>query len=406
MRILFLAHRIPYPPNKGDKIRSYNMLKYLVRNHDLYLGTLIDESTDRRFVQSMQPLVCEFLYDLIRPRLKRIASGAAVLRSLPLSVSYFYSRKLQREIDALLDRLEIDAVLCYSSPMAEYVFRSKHRDGKLQNSRRIMDFIDVDSHKWAQYAQRTSGLKHWVYRYEAKQLGDYEQKIAEAFDHILVVSEHEKDILLKGLRVEHVSAVSNGVDLEYFHPNHPNRRPGMAHAIVFTGVMDYRPNVEGVAWFVESVFPRIRKDVPGARVYVVGSRPTAEVRRLGRSDGVEVTGFVEDVRDYLAGADVCIAPLRIARGIQNKVLEAMAMGKPVVSTPEALEGIHAVPREDVIRAGGEADFAGAVIQLLQNPWKAREIGAKARTCVEMHYSWDKNLSALDAILSPNTTPAG
>jgi glycosyltransferase involved in cell wall biosynthesis len=163
---------------------------------------------------------------------------------------------------------------------------------------------------------------------------------------------------------------------------------------VFTGMMDYWPNIEGIKWFVERILPQIRQLVPDSQLYVVGNRPTAVVRKLARCTGVTVTGFVEDVRDYLAGASVCIVPLRIARGIQNKLLEAMAMGKPVVTTTQAFMGMHAVPGEDIVVADGEDDFVQAVVGLLRDTACAARIGAHARTCVELHYGWDSSLGRL------------
>lgn len=260
-----------------------------------------------------------------------------------------------------------------------------------------MDLIDVDSYKWAQYSEKSPGLKRQIYRYEARCLSRYEHRIAETFDHLLVVSEQERNIFLRGLAVDNLSVVTNGVDLDFFNLHHPQRQQPQKPTLVFTGVMDYWPNIEGVQWFVERIFPRIRAVIPATAFYIVGSRPATDVRRLGRIAGIVVTGFVEDVRDYLSAADVCVVPLRIARGIQNKILEAMAMGKPVVTTSQAFEGIKAVSGQEIISADGEDMFAAAVIDLLQDRQKAESMGAKARQCVETHYSWDRNLSVLDDI---------
>lgn len=398
MRILFLTHRIPYPPNKGDKIRSYHILKHLARSHEVYLGTLIDDKLDVRFASSLQCMAAGFVLERIRPMLKRFTSIGNVLKFDPISVGYFYSTRLQKLIDSIVERFEIDVCFCYSSPMAEYLFRSKHRNGRLRFCKNIMDLIDVDSHKWAQYAEKSYGLKKRIYCYEANRLAEYEKKIVEKFDFILVVSDQEKAILSKGISIKKVHIMSNGVDFNYFNPAHPKRRLQGIRKIVFTGVMDYLPNVEGVTWFVEKIFPQIQSAVPEATFYIVGSRPTAQVKRLERYGGVKVTGYVEDIRDYLSAADVCIAPLRIARGIQNKVLESMAMAKPVVGTSGALEGIRAVPDIHVIRADGASSFSNSVIHLLQNSEISHKMGEMARRCVEAHYSWDENLSVLDEIL--------
>lgn len=405
MRILFLTHRIPYPPNKGDKIRSYNILQYLTKRHEVYLGCLIDETTDIQYIKPLQNQVKEFVFETIHPKLKKICCLHGVFQKKSISVCYFYSSSLQKKIDNLFECIDFDVLFCFSSPMAEYYFRSNHKNRGAKPLIRIMDLIDVDSYKWTQYAEKSSGLKRLIYRYEARYLFQYEHRIAETFDHLLVVSEQEKNIFLLGWAVTNLAVVTNGVDLDFFNPHHPQRQQAQKPTLIFTGVMDYWPNIEGVQWFADRIFPRIRAAVPDTTFYIVGSRPTTEIRRLERIAGIVVTGFVEDVRDYLAAADVCVVPLRIARGIQNKILEAMAMGKPVVTTSQAFEGIKAVSGEEIIPADGEDMFAAAVIDLLQNRQKSESMGAKARQCVEKHYSWYINLSVLDDIFkTPKVNP--
>lgn len=398
MRILFLVHRIPYPPNKGDKIRSYNLLQHLTKQHEVYLGSLIDEKVDIQYIKPLQNLVKEFVFETINPKLKKLYCLSSFFQKKSISVCYFYSKSLQKKIDDLLERVDFDVLICFSSPMAEYYFQSKYKNLDKKPLVRIMDFIDIDSYKWVQYAEKASGPMRLVYQHEAYYLSQYEHRIAATFDHLLVVSEQEKSIFLRGSAAENMTAVSNGVDLEFFNPNYPRKQQTQKPTLVFTGVMDYWPNVEGVRWFAEQVFPRIRAVVPNAEFYIVGSRPTTEIQRLESTDGIVVTGFVEDVRDYLAIADVCVVPLRIARGIQNKILEAMAVGKPVVTTLQAFEGIRATPDEEIITADSEENFAAAVIKLLQNPTQAQQIGQRARLCVETHYSWESNLRILDDFL--------
>ena len=344
MRILFLAHRIPYPPNKGDKIRSYHMLQYLTERHDVYLGTLVDDKNDLVHIDALGRRVRGIVFRTFHPSLKKIAALVSLARTRPLSVAYFYCRRLQRDIDEWILQHEFDVVLCFSSPMAEYVLRSPHREARLKRSVLLMDLIDVDSYKWHQYAQLAKGWRKWIYRYEAAHLAEYERLIAKEFDHLLVVSAQEKQIFFDHVAEADITAVTNGVDLRFFSPVTKGSDSDQRPTLVFTGVMDYWPNVEGVTWFAEDIFPKIKAAVPEVVFYVVGSRPTAAVQKLGQIPGIRVTGFVEDVRDYLSIATVCVVPLRIARGIQNKVLEAMAMGRAVVSTRDAIEGIRARQR--------------------------------------------------------------
>jgi sugar transferase (PEP-CTERM/EpsH1 system associated) len=390
---------MPFPPNKGDKIRSFNILNHLAKRHDVYLACLVDDESDLRFVPEIEQRVSRFVFDRIKPRMKKLLAMRGLFRSRPITVGYFYSSALQRQIDSIIDTVDIDAFVCSSSPMAEYLYRSRHANGKIRRALRVMDLIDVDSAKWGQYAEQGRWWTSCIYRYEAKHLADYEQRIAQKFDHVLVVSEQEKNVFPGGGNAANLEAMSNGVDLEYFRPDrsvtHTTTRP----TLVFTGAMDYLANIDGIKWFVELVFPRVQAAVPDVELLIVGSKPTQEIERLGRLRGVVVTGFVEDVREYLARASVCVVPLRVARGIQNKVLEAMAMGKAVVCTSQALEGIRAVPGKEIIAANGADAFAAATVDLLRDRSRAQQLGIAARQCVEKEYTWDENLSLLDRILA-------
>lgn len=399
MRLLFLAHRIPYPPNKGDKIRSFHIVDYLARRHEVHLGCLIDDATDFAHVPELGSRVRALVFQRIRPRMRKVLALGALLGARPITVDYFYSRALQRKIDALLDEGSFDAVVCFSSPMAEYVFRSRHAHGSLARSVRLMDLIDVDSRKWQQYADHCSVLMAPIYRFEARHLADYERRIAERFDSVLVVSEQERAMFPAAGVADNLVVVPNGVDLAFFRPDSVARGTAERPTVVFTGVMDYWPNVEGVTWFSDAVLPRVQARLPDVEFLIVGARPTRDVDRLGDRRGVTVTGFVEDVRTFLSRAHVCVAPLRVARGIQNKVLEAMAMGKTVVSTPEAFEGIQAVEGEEIVVANGAEAFAVAVVDLLSDGSRAREIGRRARARVESDYGWEAKLSVLDDLLT-------
>lgn len=393
MRILFLAHRIPYPPNKGDKIRSFNILKFLAARHEVHLACLIDDAADRNALSGLQSVVKSVVYDEVHPQLDKLLALTGMVHDRPITVSYFYSRRLQEQIDALCEREGIDACVCSSSPTAEYLFRTTSR--RLRAAHRVMDFIDVDSLKWRQYADQAPLWTAWIYRYEARTLAEYEQRIAAEYDDLLVVSEQEKSYF-PGRPPANLRAIPNGVDLKFFAPR--PRAATTSPTIVFTGVMDYWPNVEGVKWFVERIFPQVRAEVPDVAFYIVGSRPTAEVRCLEAVAGVVVTGFVDDVRDYLDKSAVCVVPLRIARGIQNKLLEAMACGKAVVTTPQAFEGLNAQAGQDVLVAENETEFARVTIELLRDSERAASAGRRARLCMEQHYSWEQNLSVLEGLL--------
>jgi sugar transferase (PEP-CTERM/EpsH1 system associated) len=393
-RLLMLVHRLPFPPNKGDKIRTFNVLAHLARSHDVTVGCLVDDPDDLRHLPALDDYATAVGHARIDGTTRRAASLTALLSSRSVTVTHFHHAALQAQVDAWIDERPFDAVLCCSAAMAEYVFRSRHRDTSLAQAIKVMDLIDVDSCKWIQYAEVAGPWISWLYRYEARTLGAYEQRIVAEFDRVFLVSPAEARLLGSPASAGRVGSFSNGVDLAYFAPRAP---AGEASTLVFTGVMDYRPNIDAVEWFAREVLPRLREARPDVRFAIVGSRPTAQVRKLASLEGVTVTGFVEDVRDWLARAAVCVAPLRIARGVQNKVLEAMAMGLPVVATPQAHEGIDAVAGRDLLVASDAAAFAEAVLGLLRDRPRAAALGAAARRCVERHYRWDANLAVLDEV---------
>jgi sugar transferase (PEP-CTERM/EpsH1 system associated) len=276
--------------------------------------------------------------------------------------------------------------------MAQYA--ENHR-----GARRVIDFCDIDSEKWRQYAEQKSFPMSWLYRYEARQLLRYERQVARDYDASLFVSAPEAE-LFRSLAPESspkIGYFSNGVDTEYFSPDQPHANPYAAgeRALVFTGAMDYWPNIDAVKWFAAEVFPLVRQRFADARFYIVGSRPAPAVQALAQQPGVVVTGTVPDVRPYISHAAVAVAPLRIARGVQNKVLEAMAMAIPVVVSPQALEGIDAVPGSELVLAEDAAAFVEACAALLEGQAGAIEaIGRAARDKVQRQYSWSSNLACV------------
>jgi sugar transferase (PEP-CTERM/EpsH1 system associated) len=267
--------------------------------------------------------------------------------------------------------------------------------------RRIVDFIDLDSDKWRQYADMAGQPMRWVYGRESRLLAQAETAIAARSSASLFVSEAEADLFRRrpGVAAEHVHALGNGVDLDYFdgQRSYPDPYPPGGPVLVFTGMMDYRANVDAVCWFADAVLPAIRARNPDARFAIVGAKPDEKVKRLAERPGIIVTGRVEDVRPYVAHAAVAVAPLRIARGIQNKVLEAMAMARPVVASAEAFEGIDAERGTDLAVAD-DGDFADLVCRLLDNPEEAEALGARGRQRLAGHYTWEHRLAPLDRIV--------
>lgn len=391
--LLYLTHRIPYPPNKGDKIRSYHLLQYLRKNFRVYLGTFIDDEQDWQYVDHVNSLCEETCFVRLDPLLARMRSFIYLFSRMPLSLPYYRSSKLSSWVSNQLSSGTIKHTVVFSSAMAQYI-------SETDIACSVIDFVDVDSDKWSQYASTKVWPQKWVYQREADLLLKYEKYVTKKCSYATFVSEKEAG-LFKQLSPEvenKITYFNNGVDTEYFSPsqNFANPYKPGTRVLVFTGAMDYWPNVDAVRWFAAELFPAIRTKIPDLEFYIVGARPTKTVLELSAIPGVVVTGSVDDVRPYLVFSEIAIAPLRIARGIQNKVLEAMAMEKLVVASPQALEGITAIPGIELFVADGAEAYIDHVISLLENP--RIEAGKAARRRVIEDYNWDKNLSRIDRLL--------
>jgi polysaccharide biosynthesis protein PslH len=393
--ILFLAHRSPYPPDRGDKIRSWHLLRHIAALAPTHVVALHDDPRDLAHLPVLEGVAASVE---LEPRLvsKPRAALNALLRGGSASVAAFASDAVQRRVDRLIATRPIKTIFAYSGQVAQFV--PVKRDG----IRFVMDFVDMDSAKFVTYASQASGLSAFANAQEAKRLFAFERVVAARADLSLFVSEAEARLFADetGLGDGQISFIENGIDLEAYDPATPRDavESGEGALIVFTGQMDYRPNVDAVDGFARHALPLIRAQHPTARFGIVGRNPTAEVAALNALPGVLVTGEVPDTRDWLAAADVVVAPLLLARGIQNKILEAMAMAKPVVASPAAAEGIDASESDGLIVAQDWAAQADAVLALLANPARAKAAGRAARARMIQRYSWDARLAGLGAML--------
>ena len=398
--ILFLSQRIPYPPDKGDKIRSYRALLHLGEHRRIHLGTFIDDPDDFRHIPVMEN-ICESVHIAkLNPLVARLKSLKALLTGAPLSLPYFYNKALEKWITTTLDTHDIDAIFVFSSAMAQYVLNLKRKPQRV-----LMDFVDVDSEKFRQYALERGFLARFVYGREGKKLLAFDRQVAAHTDASFFVSEAEAD-LFRRLAPEASAktfGLSNGIDTDYFDPSKVTvpqadlSAYGPGPNIIFTGRMDYKPNVDAVCWFTRNVLPALLTEKPQVRFIIAGAAPTPAVMALAANPAVQVTGRVDDMRPWLAHADLAVAPMAIGRGIQNKVLEAAAMARPVLTTPEGLAGIDLVPGKHLFVAEGAQAFGQAVLDSLDNPDRD-QIGAAARDYLIGHYSWSARMALLDDFL--------
>jgi len=391
--LLFLAHRLPYPPDKGDKIRSWPILRHLAARHRVHLGTFYDDPRDAAHVPALQQICASVCALSMRPWQGRARSLVALATGEAMSARYFRDRRLMAWIDDTVAKFQPRAAFVYCSAMAPYVTG-------LAFDRRVIDMVDLDSEKWRGYAE-AGGMLASLYRREAGRLLALERRAASEFDATLFVSAAEAELLERHApeAATRVRVMPNGIDLDRFSPDraYPNPFPRGRRAIVFTGAMDYRPNVDAACWFGTEVVPRLRRRWSNTDFWIVGANPARAVRRLCGDANIRVTGRVPDVRPYLAHADLAVAPLRLARGIQNKVLEAMAMAKPLVASPPALAAFGFARNDEVMAASTPAEFVDMIAVALSA--KGRAIGLRGRARVAADYRWENKLPLLDTLLA-------
>jgi sugar transferase (PEP-CTERM/EpsH1 system associated) len=388
MRIFFICQRVPFPPDRGDKITTYNEIRHLSTKHEVHVFCLADGTPDldnipglRRYAKSVTAVPVGWA--------SKLRALNAMLAGKPLSVAAFNEAKLHDAVTRKFAELQPDLIIVYSCNVAQY---AEH----FPRVPRIMQFAELDSSRWGQFARRSRLPMRWVYALEERRFFAYERHIARAFSHALVCTRAEQRDFERLIPGVPVSLVGNGVDLDYFRSSGVAKQPG---SIVFTGVMDYFPNVDAVVWFCDKILPIVQQKIPEAGLTICGSRPLAAVRRLAERRGVTVTGRVPDTRPHLDEAEVFVAPMRMARGIQNKLLEALAMGLPCVASTAAATGTVVQDGAGILAADDPEEFAGHVVRLLRDGAFRAAMAGKARAAVEANYRWDAQLACLDQVIA-------
>jgi len=472
--VLFLVHRIPYPPNRGDRIRSFHILDFLARRAEVALAFLSEKLPSDEALQTLRERCCWIGWARWGRYSRWLRAAWSFARGKTATEGLFASGRLRRQLREWLRQHRPNAVMVFCSSMAQYLDLPG-----LENVRTVVDLVDVDSQKWFDYARLSRGWRRWAYEQEGHRLRQLERWIGQRADAVLLTGPHEAALYRQIAPEANIQVVINGVDTEYFRPDFssppvceaqeanrpsssgmpeglragisappvceapgPNRPLGRSipeaqaagratpeshmpggwdadvhspraadvHSpagipsegqarCVFVGALDYQANIDGVAWFCQEVWPLVRRRRPDGELVVVGSNPTGAVYRLaGQTPGFRLVGPVPDVRPYLAQAEVVVVPLRVARGIQNKVLEGMAMGKAVLATPQALEGLAVQPGVHAESAAEPADWAEKLCRLWADPGRRAALGQAGRRFVETYHQWDQVLRPLAHIL--------
>jgi sugar transferase (PEP-CTERM/EpsH1 system associated) len=389
--LLFLCHRIPFPPNKGDKIRSFNILKVLAKDYDIHLACFVDDPYDWQYTEHLEALCESSLFVNQNKWVSKIKGLKAFISHSAISIPYYSRRKMQNWVDDKIRQHKIARVFVYSSVMAQYI--DMEHASELTT---IVDFVDVDSDKWRQYSESKTGIARWVYQREFDKLAEFETKVALLAKHSLFVSPQEAELFKQQIPEnvgKRVHGILNGVDTQFFDPNSSGiEKLNEQIDVVFTGAMDYWANVDAVLWFSKEIWPLIRKKYPMATFYIVGGGPSSAVMALNGKHGITVTGRVKDVRPYILQSKVIVAPMQIARGIQNKVLEGMAMAKPVIATTMAIEGIEG--RNEHVRITNDPMvFSEHVSNYMGELTNANE----SREWIMQHLQWHATLADLTSM---------
>jgi sugar transferase (PEP-CTERM/EpsH1 system associated) len=390
MKVLFLCQRVPYPPDRGDRITTWHFLQHLLAGGaKVQLGCFREEARDADGVAFLQQRGIEVCAPLLDRRWRKLTSLRGLLTGEALTLPFFRSRPLQQFV-ASSRRQPPDLIYVYSSSMAQYVMPTP-------GPHSLMQFAELDSDKWRQYAAVSGPLGRWIYGREARRLLAFEDRVARRFGCSVVVSEVERELFRERIPGVEPAVLPNGVDTGHFSSSGEAARD--PHTCIFTGVMDYEPNVDGICWFADACWPTLRREFPSARLLVVGSKPVPKVLALAERPGITVTGRVPTTPPYFDQAAVAIAPLRLARGVQNKVLEAMSMALPVVSSPQAAQGLGDVPPGTLTSADGAEATIAAVRALFADPAGARRIGAAAAAWVRAEWPWQRMYERLDGLLA-------
>lgn len=401
MHILILAQRVPFPPNKGEKLRTFHQLEYLKRNgFKVSVIAPYEEEPELAYFAELREKYCEqVITHKLQP--KYISLPLGLLTNKPLSVANFYNKSLQVKLDELLEQQSFHGIICSASSLAEYIFRSSSFNKLTVKPRLIMDFMDLDSDKWRQYSEQHGFPMSYVYSREQKLLSQYEKKIVEKFDSCLFITQAEIDLFAKTHPgFTNIYAIENGLDRTLFFP--PEVKRDVTQPIfLFAGVMDYPPNIDAVMWFVNNAWQNILKQWPDAKFYIAGMNPTDKVQQLANISGIEVTGFVEDIKPYFDQANIFVAPFRIARGVQNKILQAFACGLPVIATSMGAEGIRCNANQDILIADTPDAYLTQIATLMDNRLLYDQLSNNALNTIKNHYSWDSILAPFKKLIAPS-----
>ena len=388
MKILYVCHRFPYPPKRGGKIRPFNMIRHLSAKHNVFVASLVRSEQEAKEGDGLAQYCTHYEMGRVRNPIQVMRMIARLPTRTPSSMGFFYSPEIEGRVHEMLTKENFDLIFVHCSSVAQYV-------ESVQGVPKILDFGDMDSQKWLDYSRYKPFPLSMGYRLEGLKLQREEKRLASRFDMCTATTRAEWETLESYGTGVPTDWFPNGVDGDYFAPS---AEPYDPDTITFVGRMDYFPNQECMFDFCATTLPLLRTRRPGLKLLIVGADPSSAVQRLGRHTGVTVTGSVPDVRPYLRGSALMVAPLNIARGTQNKILEAMAMGVPVVTSRIAAGGVDASAPEHFLVASTPEEYATAILRIVENSAERRGLALAGRDRMLSHHGWARSMQHLDGII--------
>jgi sugar transferase (PEP-CTERM/EpsH1 system associated) len=388
MRILYVCHRFPFPPKRGGKIRPFNMIRHLHATHEVTVASLARSPAEAYEGEGIAPFCTRYEVAIVDNAMQAARMVTRLPTPVPSSFGYFHSARLARAVRKLLATQPFDLVFVHCSSVAHYV-------GHVSGIPKILDFGDMDSQKWLEYANYKPFPLSLGYRLEGIKLVAEEKRLARAFDLCTATTRAEWQTLEDYRTGCATDWFPNGVDSDFFAPADAPYDPD---AIAFVGRMDYYPNQDCMLEFCARPLPRLQARRPGVTLSIIGADPSPAIRKLAAWPGVTVTGSVPDVRPFIRGSALMVAPLAIARGTQNKILEAMAMGVPVVTSTAAAGGVDAIAGTHLLVADSVEDVVTATLSLMESPRRRAQFARAARERVLSNHAWDRSMRRLDGII--------
>ena len=389
MNILYVCHRFPFPPKRGGKIRPFNIIRHLAASgHHVTVCSLARSATEAADGAGIAPYCSDFDLARVRESIQFARMIARLPLTTPSSMGYFYSPQLAQRVRERLAGQRWDLIFVHCSSVAQYV---EH----VRDVPKLLDFGDMDSQKWIEYAKHKPLPLAWGYRLEGAKMMAAEKRLARRFDVCTATTRPEWQTLEDYATGAATDWFPNGVDSDFFCPGD---EPYDVDTISFIGRMDYYPNQECMNRFCDQVWPVLRARRANLKLLIVGADPSPAMRQLGKRPGITVTGSVPDVRPYVRKSAAMVAPLAIARGTQNKILEAMAMGVPVVTSRVAAGGVDAEASAHLVVADSPHEQAAAIIKLLDSPAERHRLALAGRQRMLSHHAWAQSMKRLDRIV--------